>query len=193
MKRIIAGLFGVLALVPMAPVAADPYPVLPPDEGEHSWCFASNGYPNEVIRDRTYWSMSGGGTDAGVEPQTIVDTVHKAPCGPHTDVMVQQDYMGEGVFGATSCILWAGRCDRFLARISWSEIQLWSTRPNHQARKTICHEIGHTLGADHYPNAASSPDGDQQSCLRSGVHDHNYFWERSYGPHHISHINNWWS
>lgn len=86
-------------------------------------------------------------------------------------------------------------CDIRNVQINWAEIQEDATNDNFQARKTLCHEVGHTLGASHYAGTTNSPDPDGfgwflNSCMISGIHDSGALWTRSYGAHHLSHINN---
>lgn len=171
------------------PAQADAWPALlrPPDRGDHSYCFSTSAPMNNVLHDRAEMSMD------TVEAQTVVHTVRRSSCGASTDVTFKQTYLGEGVFGNTSCLALNSNnyCDRHRVRISWSEIQLQATRDNYQARKTLCHETGHTLGLDHYRIDYSR--SDRHDCMRSGVYDSGSETYQTYSNHHVGHVNSWWS
>jgi hypothetical protein len=57
-------------------------------------------------------------------------------------------------------------------------------------RKTICHEIGHSVGLTHYKNDAypSAPEG-QPDCMIVGPLESSSDAWRVYSAHHKSHIN----
>ncbi|RYD54218.1 MAG: hypothetical protein EOP83_22360 [Verrucomicrobiaceae bacterium] len=187
---------GVL-LATLAEARADSYPVDGgPDKGDHSFCFDPNYPMATAVRDRAVWTMD---NNEGVEAQTVVNTVQKSSCGPHTDVRFQQRSLGEDYYGYAPCILrnaGATTCDRRDVRFNWGEVREDATNDNFFARMNLCHEVGHTLGARHYASTSSSPDSDGMggrinSCMISGVHDSGALWTRSYGAHHRAHINNY--
>jgi hypothetical protein len=131
----------------------------------------------------------------GVEAQTTVDTQEYADCGTEIDVRFQDVNIGAGIFGYSPCSvrLANGRCGRRDVKVNWGYIQNVAGNPGYQARKTLCHEIGHTLGVNHYDQDIYNPDGyfSPDSCLRSGLFDSGAAWTRTYGPDHRTHINVW--
>lgn len=172
---------------------ADSFPVdHGPDRGKHVFCFDPQHPLANAVHSRAISTMN------NVESQTIVTTKKQPTCGPKSDVRFQQRPIGTDMFGYAPCrarVAGSSRCDSREARIDWGEIRRLATHDNYQARKTLCHEVGHTLGANHYANWLVNPDGTwaSNSCMISGLHDSGDVWTRSYGPHHISHINGWFS
>jgi hypothetical protein len=188
---IAAALASAVASLSTPPAAADPYPAIAfPDKGTyHSFCFAS-GFANvAALVSRARYTMD---NNDGVEAQTVVNTLEQA-CAAATDVKYVLDDLGAGAYGHTGCHSWNANyyCDQWVVRINWSAIQQESSNVGFQARKTLCHETGHTLGADHY----SSPDtpDPSNSCMISGLWDSGAAWTRTYGQHHRNHINGWFS
>jgi len=176
------------------PAAADPYPAIAyPDKGDyHSFCFTSVFANIPALLSRARYTMD---NNDGVEAQTVVNTLEQA-CGAATDVKYAVDNnLGTGVYGYTACTAWNANyyCDQFVVRINWSYIQQVASDAGFQARKTLCHETGHTLGVDHYdPPYTPSPDS-YNSCMISGLWDSGAAWTRTYGQHHKNHINAWFS
>lgn len=186
-------LIGAYATGPAYADDRDPGPL--PDRGTHTYCLGDFAPPNNLVEERIHWSM---GTLAS---QTIVGVDHHSGgCTPQSDVRWTQEPLGTGVFGAASCIdkNAEGRCDQARAKIHYGAIQDEASNPPAMVRKTACHELGHTVGVQHYDGPGGiipNPDaGVTQSCMRSGIHDSGSVDYRTYGPHHISdHINWWWS
>lgn len=136
------------------------------------------------------------GNNDGVEAQTVVDTVEQSQCGSHTDVRYQQRFIGDDVLGYAPCAVRRpnGNCDMRDVRIAWGEIRRLAVNDNFEARHTLCHEVGHTLGVRHYSGTTNSPDPDGfgwylNSCMISGIADSGSPWTRQYGEHHRAHIN----
>lgn len=187
-----------VALVAAGPSAmADPYPLdAGPDTGVHTFCF-EGAYPMvDAVKSRARYSMD---NNDGVEAQTVVSTREYADgangyCGTSIDVAFEQRYIGEGILGYTPCRVLNSlnnRCDSHEVRIAWGEIKQYAANDGFEARHTLCHEIGHSLGASHY-SQGGSPDVSSNSCLISGVWDSGAAWTRSYGAHHRAHIAAWW-
>jgi len=173
-----------------------PWPDLVPeaDHGIHTFCFDPDWPSSTAVRDRTRFSM---GDNDGLMTMTNITTDELAACTTSVDVRVQQRATG-GSLGDTWCALkWAnGRCDRFRVRIDTAAIAAAAADDNFQIRKTICHEIGHTVGLWHYGNGdpynfSADHNGDN-NCMRSGVWDSGATWTRIYGPHDTSAVNDNW-
>jgi hypothetical protein len=194
---VLAGLALLVPMIAAAPVAADPYPnpkwPKGPDKGTHTYCFSVDYPAGPGVRDRVHYSMD---NKDGVEAQTVVDTQYYSSCSSAIDVIVGQGRTFEGdneTFGETWCAhkLSNERCDRWNVLINNYYIQLRAANDGYQQRKSICHELGHSLGLVHYEGAAATPDVNGiQSCLRTGLWDNGAAASRTYGPHHRSHINN---
>jgi hypothetical protein len=57
-----------------------------------------------------------------------------------------------------------------------------------QRRKTLCHEIGHSVGLQHYTSAGSGAvPGENNDCMKSGPVDGDVWWIE-YSDHHQAHI-----
>lgn len=113
-----------------------------------------------------------------------------------TDMHIMDVDLPAGVRGSTSCT-WSVSvsCDRWDVKVD--EAQIWDDsvatgepfRKNHG--KTFCHEIGHSLGLDHYTkNQPPAEFGGVEDCMANGVVTAADIWQQ-YNWHHIgSHINN---
>jgi len=194
------------AVLAGSPAAADAWPygsLSRPDTGGHSYCYHNVFTPNQTLHDQIALSMQ------RMQVQTEVEYSYHSSCQTHTDVRWQQREAGTDgeAFGTASCYShWEdGRCDEWIIRINWDLIAGWDNpdlNNANQARKTSCHELGHTLGLAHYGNGDpyhNPPDwvmdnGEPQyiqSCMRSGVADSGALWTKSWGAHHIGHVNAW--
>lgn len=191
---VLTGLALTAALAGAATAQADPYPVDGgPDKGSHSFCFDPAHTMAEPVRKRAVRTM---GDADGVEAQTVVDTVRHAPCRARTDVVYQQRPLGAGVLGFAPCVKrvsGSSRCDTRHVRIYWAEIQRLAPDANFEARTTLCHEVGHTLGLNHYASWIVNPDGTwaPQSCMTNELSVSGQPEYHRYGPHHRAHVNNW--
>ena len=168
---------------------ADPYPVDGgPDGGKHRFCLDKKHKMAKPVRQRAVRPM------ARADAQTHASVKRQTSCGPHSDVRFQQRYIGADIYGYSPCARRAAggvRCDARQVRIYWAEIKRDANYPKRQARKTLCHEVGHTLGLNHYRSWVANPDGywAPHSCMISGIHDHGDARSRSFGAHHVAHIN----
>lgn len=180
-----------------APASADtwPYSPHPPDRGTHTFCFASEYMPNTIVQGAAFPTFD------NIAVQTVVNVEYHGTCKDGTDARVGQQDLGNTIFGETTCVLLNSNsfCDRWRVRINYSLINSYSstsTATTNGVRKTVCHEVGHTLGLAHYGNGDpyfNSPDGSTNSCMISGYQGGGQAWTRTYGPHHVGHINAWWS
>ncbi len=145
--RVLAGLCllaGSLTLAP--PAGADPFGVGPPDAGwladnhDHDYCW-STGYNWTTLRNSAIRSME------YLESSTDFEGGSLQTCNSGTDIYFQR-YNTTEYRGQYECFDRGGgnRCDRAHVRISSNRSKL----PAAQRRKTICHEVGHTAGAEHH-------------------------------------------
>ncbi|WP_436701478.1 hypothetical protein [Nocardioides sp. BYT-33-1] len=131
------------------------------------------------------------------QAQTGVGVAFHGPCNAGTDLRIGEQWLGLLVFGQAQCALLNANnfCDRWRVRINFSELRNYDGVTDYAVRKTTCHEIGHTAGMAHYGNGDpyfTSPDGSTDSCLRSGYYGGGQAWTRTYGNHHIAHVQAWW-
>lgn len=164
-----------------------------PDRGVHTFCFGTAHPPGTAVLNRARYAMD---NNDGLQAQTVIKTQEFANCTDVIDIRFQQR-PANGALGDTMCLRTntVGRCDQWRVRIAWGLIQQLASNPGYQARKTLCHEIGHTVGLAHYGNGdpyTTSPDGSNHSCMRSGIFDGGQLWTRSYGAHDRTAIRDNW-
>lgn len=167
-----------------------------PDRGTHTFCFADPDFPMDTAtRTRARRAMGNGD---GLMAMTIITTDEQSTCPASIDIRFQQRAIGGGAGGDAVCVrFWDnGRCDRFRVRVDVALITQLATNVAYQVRKTICHEIGHTVGLWHYgdgdPYVVSADLNGANNCMRSGLWDSGAGWTRSYGLHDINAINSNW-
>ncbi|WP_436701856.1 hypothetical protein [Nocardioides sp. BYT-33-1] len=166
---------------------ADAYPnTYYPDKGaNHTFCFTLNFAQYGALVSRARNSME------TVQAQTVVNPLEQT-CDAATDVILYEGVIDGYSGGEATCqkLNSKGYCDSWAVTIDWELIQAVATNDNYEARHTICHEIGHTLGVKHY-TPGFSPDGATNSCMISGLADSGAAWTKTYGPHHVAHIDSW--
>lgn len=182
-----------LSLTLVAPQAsADTWPFnsnFLPDKGNHIYCYSTAAPPTSAVRTQIANAM------AYMHNNTSAKRSFHSTCDlggeGQTDLVWQEVSLSSGAIGDARCVVkWSsGRCDRYLTRLNGPLVRSHyssSTYENRQFRKTACHELGHTLGLDHYPSPYNS------SCQRSGwtgtISDS---WTRTWTAHHRGHINAW--
>lgn len=188
-----AGLSAVTALGGVAwgvPAGADPYGTNAedtgafPDSNPHTYCLGaslSSSATDEWIAHMNY-----------LEAATDINSSGPSDCTGSTDVIGQNVNLPGAQMGLTDCIEFAGFvCDRSRAQIDESYIAQ-QRYPITTRRKTICHEVGHTVGLTHYKDADRdypSPAENQHDCMISGtLPSPDDVW-KAYSTHHKSHIN----
>ncbi len=193
-----AGLLASLALA--APAQADPFGLdLPgknvsgvggiPDNFTHTYCFNGGGWT-------AAWQNLVHGRMANLDTQTSYTDQwpQPGPCADITDVYFQLSTTA--TLGTTRgdyrCRLWNNgvdgrpssgdeRCESAIIRINSSTGVLTS---DHQRRKTICHEIGHSVGLAHGTDTTTF----YNDCMLTGAVAEGTQWEQ-YNLHHRNHAN----
>lgn len=166
--------------------------VFNPDHGAHNYCFHATDTPGAALRSRMAASMTymASSTDASTFEVATCDTTS---AGGQTDVVwrgARVEVDGDEVIGLTRCMrrFNNGLCDRYRVTVNGPFIRdhyAAADNRERQYRKTACHELGHTLGLNHFP-------APHESCQRSGwtgtVTDS---WIRTWTAHHRGHIDDW--
>ncbi|MEU7004534.1 hypothetical protein [Nonomuraea sp. NPDC046570] len=206
---IVVGIAVVLTLVSVTSASADiwPFKGVPPDKASHSYCYTSSvsatsksyipGAMN-YLNERT--------AIPGVSFHSSCDTQNSDGDGsPATDV-AWFDMWVDGAYGEATCKIRtasdSGVCDQAFVKLNTGTLNA-AARPHQQYIKTSCHELGHTVGLNHYSALASPPEppaGDfsqPHDCMMSGdvdkMPDPTGSWLWQYNDHHVNHINGWWS
>ncbi len=178
-------------LIPQSPAIADTDdPIGTPDDNPHSYCWGANldNFEKGEINDQMLW------TENNTDVVKHWDSTCAFGSGDKTDMHMMDVNIPElGVRGQAFCTSHnlSGSCNRFDVQLDTGEIGAQGGPYTANVRKTICHEIGHTLGLDHYSKNPdwSSPVEGQHDCMISGATSDNVTW-RTYGEHHINdHIN----
>ncbi|MFI0405180.1 hypothetical protein [Actinomadura sp. 3N508] len=186
-----------------APAAADTWPFnsnFRPDKGNHNYCWSVDT-PSSAVRSGISAAMK------YMTDSTQADRKYHSSCdlsgAGQTDVVWREEGgTGDSWIGSARCVVkWSnGQCDRYFVRINGALVRdhySSSTHRNRQYRKTACHELGHTLGLNHYRtwddrNGSGDNDLYTGSCQRSGwVGTVTSSWIRTWESHHRGHINGW--
>ncbi len=78
-----------------------------------------------------------------------------------------------------------GYCDQYYVTLDPAQINVGS---NDDADKTVCHELGHTVGLTH---GSGGGDGGTDDCMISGERPSTNSQYERYSSHHKEHINAW--
>jgi hypothetical protein len=146
-----------------------------PDDFNHTYCFNGAGWT-------AAWQTLANGRMANLDTQTSYVDVLDPSCDGNTDIWFQLANLG-GTRGDYRCEDWnaAGTlCVTSIVRIS----NVAAVLPdNHQKAKTICHEVGHSVGLAHGTTVDFWTD-----CMLSGVAPAGVQYEQ-YTVHHRNHAN----
>lgn len=99
-----------------------------------------------------------------------------------TDVAWWEGQIDGPVRGQTFCEDFDTHCDQFFVTIDYNYIVQNSDPDPENVKKTICHELGHTVGLTH--------GSEYGGCMVSGAVNGDVQWRR-YASHHRNHINAW--
>jgi hypothetical protein len=171
-------------------VSADAVLGLLPDGNAHSWCNDSSpNTPPLDVRNHASAAMSDADSRSGLTRSFFSTCISG---GAAADVTVRAVDLPAGIRGMWTCISTvSGKCDRSTVDIDRPEIvanqaAAGTGTVDNNVRKSVCHELGHSMGLDHFP-AGSEPDG-QNSCMVSGhVANAN---SNALSNHHVGHLNN---
>lgn len=208
----IAALFGVI--IAGMPATADPWgghsedggPPYWPDKSTHSWCYTSSvtatvkAYVPGAL-NYLYNSID----IPGIPQHPSCDTQNSNQDGdPATDVAFFEAWIGTGVVGTIKCRVRTASdssvCDQHHLYIG-SEVINATSMPHQQYIKTVCHELGHTVGLYHYAPIGGGVTTGAHDCMASGdvaiLSQAAYIgnlgtWLHTYNAHHLGHINAEW-
>lgn len=120
-------------------------------------------------------------------------SVQNESCNSTTDVIASNRNLDPGNLGVTSCFDYVDEdahiCARARMQIDIAEIQLYA---NAGIAQTACHEIGHSVGLQHYNTAGILAPNGESDCMRSGAVPSEADTWHTYGNHHKSHINDYY-
>jgi hypothetical protein len=108
-----------------------------------------------------------------------------------TDVRWLDANLPGNLRGQAPCVVFSPNgveCDRYDVTVDPAQINMGSDDEADQT-KTMCHELGHTVGLTHGPGGG---DGTIDDCMISGERpDPNDPIYQTYSTHHSGHINAW--
>jgi len=150
-----------------------------PDSNPHTYCY-EYGFPGHYEH-----SVAQMENNALGDP-TAATVVRESSCDyssrTETDVVWQWRDLPGTTRGRTRCEDFDTYCDQFYVQIDFNQITSSSSPDEENIRKTMCHELGHSVGLTHGP----TPGG----CMVSGAVNGDLQWRR-YASHHRNHINAW--
>ncbi|MFG1755706.1 hypothetical protein [Streptosporangium sandarakinum] len=205
---LVVGITTIIGVAGAAPAAADQWPFdgIPPDKSTHSYCYTSS--VDSTLKSYIPGAMNylaDATTIPGVPLHATCDTKNSNEDGdPATDVAWFNIWIDDA-YGEAPCRVRTASdssiCDQRFAKINGSMIKA-GPDAHHQYIKTVCHELGHTAGLDHYSPLVSPPEppgafGQPQDCMASGevtrIGNPAGSWTWTYNQHHISDANPWWA
>jgi hypothetical protein len=123
-----------------------------------------------------------------LDNQTDMYDEYASACGSQTDVRGERSnniYM-PNLRGSYQCVgfVSAGICDVGQLLVNVDLLTDYTQR-----RKTFCHEVGHSVGLEHYTSAGTGVvAGENNDCMKSGSVGSELWW-KEYSQHHRDHIN----
>lgn len=180
-RRLFIGLM-VVALSAVSQGVAQAHTVGPPggyyaDNATHTFCYASGvgaDYKSEFSAAMTTLSS----TDMYVD--------YDSNCDFQTDVALKEISSSVVVWrGQAECTVWESSSVCSHSIVTLNRFQLSTA---FQARKTSCHEIGHTVGLPHY-NPGNPGTGNTNGCMVSGAVSESSVWHNYSSHERYGHIN----
>ncbi|WP_018654318.1 hypothetical protein [Actinomadura flavalba] len=167
-------------LAVQAPASATTFPeTYLADNSTHTYCFKGSGW-STARKDAVVYGMKrlGDTTDMTVRYET------GSKCSNTTDIHFYASNLKSGVRGDATCMKWVkkGKCDRARVRMDFPELDKGSN-DWYDRRKTVVHEVGHTIGLGHHSPKA------HQCAMRSGEIPNTSLTYRSYHAHDRGHLN----
>ncbi|MGC5012315.1 hypothetical protein ACLQ2R_16245 [Streptosporangium sp. DT93] len=193
-----------------APASADLWPWvqgIPPDKTVHTYCYTTSvgsGLKSYIPGAMNYLADNTDVEGTYLESPCDIQNSNGPGGDPATDAAWFQVWVDDA-YGQVECKVRTasqpGWCDQWHVRINNETIDA-SADPHHQYIKTVCHELGHSVGLAHYNPTLNPPDvpgavGQPHDCQASGsVTSANLpgaagSWTWQYNQHHKDHINAW--
>lgn len=140
------------------------------DNLEHTFCWGDS-FDSDNLRDGARGAMD------NLADQTRFTRDHLLFCGQNTDLVFRK-FNDPDARGRYDCVDTSGvagpGCQKAIVYLNPDLLD-----DDNNRRKTSCHEIGHSGGLVHAD--------DSNDCMKSGPV---YSGHRTYGDHHIDHLNN---
>jgi hypothetical protein len=207
-RRRISPLLGggiVATLLSKSTVHADPFGQ---DELDGTGAFADSSLHTYCFTNPPEWggaSVWGDDAMAYLEGYTDMDTVGYASCAASDDAWLDIKDLSGATRGQRYCRVAldaAGACDSNAVEVDTQQIfaEAWTFEPGdwlaayeRNVRKTLQHEIGHSVGMTHHGGATADLEGngapfEWTGCMVSGHVTDPY--SVLYGEHHKDHVNN---
>lgn len=150
-----------------------------PDSNPHTYC-AGNSF--------SWWPRVENIENNALGKPTDANVVYNSSCdyssSTETDVVWYVAELSGTTRGTTRCEDFDTYCDQYYVKIDYNYIIESSDPDGENVSKTICHELGHTVGLSH----GSTYGG----CMVSGEVSGDLSYRR-YSSHHVGHINAWFS
>ena len=124
-----------------------------------------------------------------LDNQTDMFDTYMNPCGPQTDLhgVSGSNASMPGTRGSYECLTFVVNlavCDTGRLRVNVDLLLDYTQR-----RKTFCHEVGHSVGLQHYTSAGTGVvPGENNDCVKNGTVSGEIWWIE-YSQHHRDHIN----
>ena len=156
-----------------------------PDGSTHNYCWGSGFDTN--LRDNVdemFDDALDGPTDATVEFKSTC----KFSGSGETDVVWFDADLPGSTRGKAPCEDYDnGYCDQYYVTLDPAQINVGSN-DDADTDKTVCHELGHTVGLTH---GSGGGDGGTDDCMISGERPSTNSQYERYSSHHKEHINAW--
>ncbi|WP_133163804.1 hypothetical protein [Cryobacterium zongtaii] len=125
---------------------------------------------------------------ANLDNQTDMYDVYASSCGSQTDIRAERtnEYYLPDTRGSYECVTFisSGVCDVGRLLVNVERLPDYTQR-----RKTFCHEVGHSVGLQHYTSIGTGVvNGENNDCMKSSTVSGEQWWIE-YSQHHRDHIN----
>lgn len=133
------------------------------------------------------WGYPFADSMVNLDNQTDMYDQYASSCGSQTDLDAERSNSAYLLNARrdSQCVTFisSGVCDTGRLRVSVDLLTDYTQR-----RKTFCHEVGHSVGLQHYTSAGTGVvPGENNDCMKSGAVGADQWWIE-YSQHHRDHI-----